>query len=348
MGVCMAAAEKMDKNILDKIFFITEKVLVFDGLNDVFEHIVNSAMILTKADAATIRAFDIESGNLVIVEGTGLSNGFLSQPPIKIGEGITGRVVLNAKPFSAADVSQIKHCVHKELAQIEGIKAVMSVPMKTNEGAMGCITVYRKKAEAFTEQDMLLLGIFAGQSTEVIEKTRLIEELKKQAIFDSLTKVFNKNALFTELDSKLSLSSRHGYDLSIIFIDIDDFKKFNDMHGHLLGDKLLADFAKLLRQFCRKTDIVGRFGGEEFIIIAPHTDKDSALIVTKKLIDIIREHKFLGSNGDVSITFSAGIASFPKDDQEASELLNKADKAMYKSKMAGKNCATIWIEEEMM
>ena len=344
----MVAVEKIDRNILDKIFFITEKVLVFDGLNDVFEHIVKSAMMLTKADAATIRAFDIESGDLMIVEGVGLSNGFLSQPPIKIGEGITGRVVLYSKPFSTADVTEVEHCVYKELAQVEGIKAVMSVPMKTSEGAIGCLTVYRKKAEAFTDQDLLLLSIFAGQTTEVIKKARVLEELKKQAKFDSLTKVFNKDTLLTELDLKVSLAGRHSYDLSVIFIDIDDFKKFNDTHGHLLGDKLLADFAKLLRQFCRKTDIVGRFGGEEFIIIAPHTDKDSALILTNKLINIVREHNFLGSDGDIRITFSAGIASFPKDAQEPLGLLNKADNAMYRSKKAGKNCATAWTEEKTM
>jgi diguanylate cyclase (GGDEF)-like protein len=344
----MVAAKDMDRDILDRIFFITEKVLVFDGLNDVFEHIVKSAIMLTKADAATIRVFDIDSGNLVIVEGYGLSNEFLAQPPIKIGEGITGRVVLDAKPFSTDDVTKAPHCIHKELAQIEGIKAVMSVPMKTGEGAIGCITVYKKQAEAFTEQDMLVLSIFAGQSTEVIEKARLIEDLKRQATFDSMTNVLNKNAFLTEFDSEVSLASRHSYDLSVIFIDIDDFKKFNDTHGHLLGDKLLADFAKLLRQHCRKTDIIGRFGGEEFVIIAPHTNKDSALIITNKLLDIVREHKFLGSDGDIHITFSAGIASFPNDAQETLGLLSKADKAMYASKMAGKNCATAWTEKEMM
>jgi diguanylate cyclase (GGDEF)-like protein len=344
----MVAVKNMDRDILDRIFFITEKVLVFDGLHDVFEHIVKIAIMLTNADAATIRAFDIESGNLVIVEGYGLSNEFLAQPPIKIGEGITGMVVLDAKPFSTDDVTKVPHCIHKELAQIEGIKAVMSVPMKTGEGAIGCLTIYRKKSEAFTEQDMLLLSIFAGQSTEVIEKARGIEELKRQAIFDSLTKVLNKNALLTELDLKVSLADRHSYDLSIIFIDIDDFKKFNDTHGHLLGDKLLVDFAKLLRQHCRKTDIIGRFGGEEFIIIAPHTDKDSALIITNKLLDIASGHKFLGSSGDIHVTFSAGIASFPNDAQETLELLSRADKAMYASKMAGKNCATVWTEKEMI
>jgi diguanylate cyclase (GGDEF)-like protein len=341
----MVAAKGIDKDILDRIFFVTEKILVFDGLDDVFEHIVKTAVMLTKAEASTIRAFDIDSGKLRIVKGYGLSNGFLSQPPIKIGEGITGRVVLEAAPFSTADVTKTKHCVHKELARLEGIKAVMSVPLKTSEGAIGCLTVYRKKAEAFTEQDLILLSIFAGQAAEVMEKTRIIEELKRQALVDSLTKVFNKNTLLKELDLKVRLADRYDHNLSVIFIDIDDFKKVNDIHGHLLGDKLLADFAKLLRQSCRNTDIVGRFGGEEFIIIAPHTDRNSALIFTQKIIDIVSRYKFLGKDGHVNVTFSAGIASFPEDGLDALELLNKADNAMYRSKMAGKNCATAWTEE---
>ncbi len=344
----MVAAKGINKDILDRILFITEKVLVFDGLDDVFEHIVKTAVMLTKAEASTIRAFDIDSGKLLIVGGYGLSNGFLSQPPIKIGEGITGRVVLEGKPFSTADVTKVEHCVHKEFARLEDIKAVMSVPLKTIGGAIGCLTVYRKRAEAFTEQDLLLLSIFAVQASEVMEKTRIVEELKKQAMFDSLTGIFNKNTLLKELDLKVRLADRYGHDISVIFIDIDDFKKFNDMYGHLLGDKLLADFAKLLRQSCRNTDIVGRFGGEEFVIITPHTDKDSALIFTRKLIDIVRRHKFQGRDGHVHITFSAGISSFPEDGQKTTELLNKADDAMYRSKMAGKNCATAWMEKEIM
>ncbi|MCG2813074.1 MAG: GAF domain-containing protein, partial [Thermodesulfovibrionales bacterium] len=108
---------KINEDILNRIFFITERIVAFDGLADVFEHIVKTAVQLTRAEAATIRVFDIDSGKLEIVKGWGLSNGFLSQPPIALGEGITGMVVLEEKPFSTVNVTKVGRCVHKELAK---------------------------------------------------------------------------------------------------------------------------------------------------------------------------------------------------------------------------------------
>lgn len=336
-----------DKDILDRIFFITERIVAFESLNDVFEHIVKTATMLTRADAATIRLFDIGSGKLKIVKGFELSNGFLSQPPISLGEGITGRVVLEEKPFSTTDVTSIGHCVNKELAKLEGIKAVMSVPLKAREGAIGCITVYKKSVEAFTEHDLLLLNIFASQAAETVEKTRAIEELKRQAIFDSLTGIYNKRFLSQVLEAEIKLSLRHGHETSVIFLDIDNFKNFNDTHGHLLGDKLLADFAAILKNHLRKTDIAGRFGGEEFMIIASYADKNGALKVADKLRDTVCKYAFTGRDKkSAHITFSAGISSFHEDGAEDyAELIKKADDAMYVSKKSGKNCITKWTKE---
>ncbi|TXF09894.1 sensor domain-containing diguanylate cyclase [Pelomicrobium methylotrophicum] len=333
-------SDEIGQDVLKRIFFITERVIVFDGLDDVFEHIVKTSVMLTKAEAATIRVFDINTGKLAIVKGYGLSTGFLSQPPIKLGEGITGRVVLEGKPFSTEDVTTVPHCVHKELAKLEGIRAVMSVPLKTRENTIGCITVYRKQAEPFADHEMLLLNIFASQATEAVEKTRLLEELKKQAMFDPLTGVYNKNAILRELDAKIESARRHGYNTSIVFIDIDDFKKFNDTHGHLLGDKFLADFATLVKKCCRKGDLVGRFGGEEFLVIAPHTDKEGALKLAEKLRDAVSKHEFIGRDGYVHATLSAGVSSVPEDGLGMTDVLKKADDAMYQSKRSGKNCVT--------
>ncbi|MCL0034187.1 diguanylate cyclase [Thermodesulfovibrionales bacterium] len=254
----------------------------------------------------------------------------------------TGKVVLDGKPFLTSNVLEVGHCVHKELAMLEGIRAVMSIPLKTKKSAFGCITVYKKTPDPFTEHDILVSSIFASQIAEVIEKMYFIEELKIQATFDSLTGVYNKNALIKELNSEIKLTLRHGHETSIIFIDIDNFKAFNDTHGHLLGDKLLADFAGLLRQHCRKTDMIGRFGGEEFVAVALHTDKAGALSLADKMREAVSSHKFTGKDEHVCITFSAGISSVPEDGTEATEVLEKADDAMYQSKRNGKNCVTIF------
>ncbi len=328
---------------LDRIFIISEKLIVFDGLEEVFEHIVKTSMMLTLADAATIRVFNMETGTLDIVKGYGVSNVFLTQPPIRLGEGITGRVVLNGKPFSTSDVSSVPGCVNKELARLEGIKALMCVPLRTRDDSVGCITVYKKRPVPFAEYDLAVLGIFASQAVQAFEKARLIRELQKQATHDHLTGLYNRNALARHLEAELNLSNRHNHGTSVIFLDIDNFKCFNDTHGHLLGDKLLSDFSKILKNNCRKSDVVARFGGEEFVVVASHTTKDRALVLCNKLRGAVKKHRFIGSSKTrVRLTFSAGISSFPDDGADEEELLKKADEAMYRSKLAGRDTITLW------
>ena len=331
------------ENLLNKIHLISERLIVFDGLDDIFTHIVKTAVDLTMAEAATIRVFNLNTGKLDIVKGFGLSNGFLSQPSISIGEGIIGRVVLEGTLYMSADVMHDPHCINKEFASIEGIRSMMSIPLKTKERPVGCITVYRKKSKPFSDNEMLILSIFALQSAEAIEKTNMINELKNLATCDQLTGAHNKSMINRVIEEKLALALRYSLELSVIFLDIDNFKQFNDNHGHLLGDKLLIDFVKILKNTCRKYDSIGRFGGEEFIIVTPHTVKKKAFNLANRLRNVIAKNHFVGKeDSKVGIGFSAGIATFPEDGDAAVELLKKADDAMYQSKRSGKNRVTAW------
>src|SRR5208337_2769803 len=154
----------INQKLLDRIFFVSEKLIVFDGLDDLFEHIIKTSVVLTQAEVATIRIFNMEKGTLDLVKGYGLSDEFLYQPPLGIGEGIAGRVVLDGKAFSTHDASQLSQCANEELANIEGVKAIISVPLKTKNSTIGCITVYKKQAEAFADHDLMLLNMFASQA----------------------------------------------------------------------------------------------------------------------------------------------------------------------------------------
>ena len=337
------------QKVLDRIFLVSEKLIVFDGIDDVYEHVIKTSIILSRADAATIRVFNMEKGTLDIVKGYGLSNGFLTQPPVRIGEGISGKVVREGKSFSAVDVTRVPECVNKELAGLEGIRAVISVPLKIKDIPTGCLNVYKKTAVAFAQHDLLSLNTIASQIAGALEKSRLIQELQKQVAYDQLTGIYNKNTMLKHCEAQTNLSLRHKQPMSIIFMDIDNFKVFNDTHGHLLGDKLLSDFARIMKKCCRTSDMIGRFGGEEFVMIASQTTKEHAYLLCNKLKESMRKHKFTGSaNARVPITFSAGISSFPEDGAAVDELLKKADQAMYKSKKAGKNTITLYENPEVV
>ena len=122
-----------DDKILDRIFMISERMVVFDGLEDVFEHIVKTATTLTLAEAATIRVFDIETGLLNIVKGYGVTDGFMTQPPIRVGEGITGTVVQTRQPIKTTNVHDNPLCKNSELAKLEGIHSAICVPMNNKD-----------------------------------------------------------------------------------------------------------------------------------------------------------------------------------------------------------------------
>jgi diguanylate cyclase (GGDEF)-like protein len=328
---------------LSKIFLISERLIIFDGIDDVFNHIVKTAVSLIGAEAATIRIFEVASGKLKIMKGYGVSQEFFSQPAMNIGEGISGRVVLEGKPFLTENLATEPHCINKEIAKLEGIKSFMCVPLKTREMCIGTLSVYRKNKEAFTDYDMVILNIFGMQAAEALEKAKLVAELTKQATFDHLTGMYNKNAILSIIDKNLSLSSRYEMKSCVIFLDIDGFKGFNDTHGHLLGDKLLLDFATILKKMLRKSDSIGRFGGDEFVIIVPQTTKEQALHIVNKMKKNIEEHNFIGKEAaKVKITFSAGIVAYPEGGNSVDELINKSDEALYQSKALGKNRVTLW------
>lgn len=332
-----------ENKALDRIFMISERMIVFDGLDDVFEHIVKTAVALTQAEAATIRVFDIETGTLNIVKGYGVTDGFLSQPPIRVGEGITGTVVQTRQSFFTTDVTESPLCKNNELAQLEGIRSAICVPMNTKESCIGCITVYRKSKDPFSDHELMLLSIFSTEAVQAVEKSQLLNELKAQATQDHLTGLWNKKALLNKLGLEMERNKRHNQALAVMFIDLDGFKSFNDQHGHLMGDKLLHDFTNILQQHCRKIDIIGRFGGDEFVIIAPQTDINGALNLAEKLRSATDEHRFLNSQIDdfSHLSCSIGIAIQTKN-STMDELLAHADQALYASKHNGRNQVTTY------
>lgn len=336
-----------ENHLLSRIFMIAERMIVFDGLDDVFEHIVKTAVTLTHAEAATIRVFNIETGTLDIVKGYGLTDGFLSQPAVRVGEGITGRVVQSGQPFTTINVQQVPDVKNAEFAQLEGIRSLLCVPMNTRDSTIGCITVYRKNGQAFADHDLLLLSIFASEAVEAVEKARLINELKRQATLDSLTGLYNKRSLMDKLTVEMARSQRHQTPMAVMFVDLDGFKVFNDAHGHLMGDKLLHDFTRILRKQCRKIDVVGRFGGDEFIILAPQTQSDGAVALAEKILHELNAHSFITSklNEPARITCSIGIAVTPDHGLSTDEVLVNADRALYASKRNGRNLFTVWNSE---
>ena len=176
---------------------------------------------------------------------------------------------------------------------------------------------------------------------EEIEKRRLME----RAIKDHLTKLYNRFYFEEEGNRELERARRYGYPLSLIMLDLDNFKQINDRYGHQKGDEVLIKFADVIRKNIRRTDMPVRYGGEEFLILLPHTNLEEAAKVAERIRESFSKVVFREGSEAFRLTVSAGVASCEPEDCALENLLHKADKALYQAKREGKNRTVVFSHQ---
>jgi diguanylate cyclase (GGDEF)-like protein len=159
---------------------------------------------------------------------------------------------------------------------------------------------------------------------------------------DALTQVYNKRYFLERLHSEFAFARRHGVPLSLIIFDIDHFKQVNDTHGHLAGDYVLAELAKVVSPAIRSEDTFARYGGEEFVIMSRSTDPPSAAVVSERVREAVEAHDFVYEGVPIPVTISAGLAATPHPEvQSPEDLVARADRALYEAKRGGRNQVVI-------
>lgn len=169
------------------------------------------------------------------------------------------------------------------------------------------------------------------------ELVRANEKLAELAMTDPLTKILNRRALFQRFRQEIDRAKRYDRPLAVVMIDVDHFKTFNDMEGHVLGDEALRKVAAVLQSNLRKTDVLGRYGGEEFIVLMPETKTSHALDICERLRREIERTHFQGTAGNGYLTISVGLSLYPTSGEEPEELVKAADGALYEAKAGGRN-----------
>jgi len=214
---------------------------------------------------------------------------------------------------------------------------ISSLWIKNNPCGIILVDNYITK-KPITEDDLRIFNMFVEQAQGAIENSQIFEDTLIKAHTDSLTGLWNYGYFQYKLDEEIMKVKNKNCLLSVMMIDLDDFKKFNDTYGHLEGDKVLKNIGRIFKECCRKIDIVCRYGGEEFSLILPFTDKNEAYLLGERIRKSVKERKISPENFTVSI----GIASFPEDAQDKEELIKKADYALYQAKRKGKNQVIIY------
>ncbi|MBC2694761.1 MAG: diguanylate cyclase [Desulfobacteraceae bacterium] len=178
------------------------------------------------------------------------------------------------------------------------------------------------------------------------ERVLMLKRLQELAITDGLTKLYNSRWFYKQMDSEIDRTKRYNHPLTLLFMDIDHFKHYNDTYGHLEGDKVLARFGKAIKTCLRKMDTAYRYGGEEFTVILPETSKDEVVTVAKRIKNAIQNEKFSPQSGkSISITMSIGVTQYCPD-EKISAFVQRADKAMYLSKQRGRNQISTLFSDE--
>ena len=177
------------------------------------------------------------------------------------------------------------------------------------------------------------------------ERTRMMQKLQKLAITDGLTKLYNSRSFYSQLELEVDRYNRYKHPLSLLLLDIDNFKEFNDNFGHLEGDKVLVRFSQIIKSCLRTNDSAYRYGGEEFTVILPETNGEEAKTVAQRIRASLESEKFRPiPNKNAKITISIGVTQyFPKE--ELSAFIRRADKAMYLSKKNGRNRVSVLLAE---
>ena len=218
---------------------------------------------------------------------------------------------------------------------------VIAVPLISGEQVLGVLEVVREgvKRRAFSAADADLLSALAVPLTASLSNTVRIAEAERLSQTDDLTKLHNARFLRQYLTNEIKRAQRYGSTVAALFLDLDDFKKVNDKYGHLVGSHVLMETAAVILSCVRDTDVVARYGGDEFVVILPETTADHAVIVAQRVREKLAHHVFTGGRRlRLSLTASFGVAAFPQHAQSPQQLIASADGAMYEAKAMNKNC----------
>lgn len=215
-----------------------------------------------------------------------------------------------------------------------------AAPLKTDQDAIGVIVVdSSSRPRRFSPERLNMLKMFASQAALAINNGLIFQNVLERAQKDSLTRLYNHGHFQESLRNEIERAKRYNYPVSLVMLDIDHFKKFNDSYGHQTGDMVLKQTALVLTAGVRVTDMAARYGGEEFALLLPQTNHEHAMdLATRMCAGVARKVTVIGPKGErLGVTASFGVATFPAHAQSAAEIVSIADEALYYSKRNGRN-----------
>lgn len=331
--------EKFVKD-LSLIYEIGQEVNSIIDLDRLYSTIAATLTKYLKVNEFALMIFDEKAEELQIKAAFGFKNAeAVASMVFKKGEGISGLAAQTGKKIYIKDTSHEDRFLNYKGEKPDEPSSFLSIPLIYKDEVLGVINFGRRGISSFTYQDVQMLSLTAGQIALAVANARLYTRTRELTVKDELTGINNRRHFQNMLQMEWKRAIRFHRPLSLIMVDVDYFKDYNDTFGHLQGDQVLKQIGAILRRNLREVDTVARFGGEEFVLLLPDTDKRGAIAVAEKVRLLVEGHRFSTLDRKVTrdITISAGIATYPDDVEEMDDLIDHADIALYRAKEGGRN-----------
>jgi diguanylate cyclase (GGDEF)-like protein/putative nucleotidyltransferase with HDIG domain len=305
------------------------------SLGDTASLVAGKLKSIVPFDTCVVYVVDEKTGRAEPVCVSGPDAEFFEGRAVQPGEGITGWVIANARAMASASPELELADAPAELAAHVG--GVLSAPLAREGRTFGAVTLFA--AAPYAGEHPRLLESACQHAASALGNALMHERTKQSALTDPLTELPNARALHLVLDQRVAECQRAGREpFALLCMDVDDFREFNERHGHGVGDRLLASVAAVCKNELRQMDVLARYDGDEFVAVMPTATADVAAIVTERLRAAVESHRFAVRTGHaVRVSLSVGTACFPADGETAAELLDAATRHMRRAKQARKH-----------
>lgn len=325
---------------------VREVVAQSTSLPNLYRAIHSAVASLMPADAFVITLFDQvrpEIEYIYMADESGVSEAERAPLPGSFGEYmLRRRAPLHVRNFDE---------FHEHEFQTFGTPNVtlsgLAILIQGRSGQLGTLFTQSYKPNSYTDEDVAILELLAAHVATAIETAQLFAEVERLATIDPLTELINRRELFRRMHQEVARAQRTKRPLALLMLDIDHFKQVNDTYGHQMGDHVLTTVAGLCRTGLRTSDVAGRYGGEEIVILLPEIGHDGALRVAERMRTSIEALSVVVGGVTIQVTSSVGVAvTGPEKEYQIERLLSEADQALYLAKQQGRNCVVPWKDPE--
>ena len=289
-------------------------------------------------DFAAITEYQPEGRRHIVKRALGAQADDLEGLRFRDNNSLTAMVVKNRHylPYRG-EFDPKQQVLFTKKAKLKGMESLLVLPLVVREEPIGTLIVASRERSAFATSVRETLQALANQVAVSLSNARAVRQLEELATTDGLTGCLNKRAFLDQLGQKMMAAQRFGRKLSLIITDLDHFKAVNDTYGHAAGDRVLQELGRVLKTMKRETDLVARFGGEEFCVLCEETDARGAQLLAERVREELARTELQTEIGALKVTASLGVATFPDHAKSAEELFAQGDKALYAAKHQGRN-----------